>query len=238
MTGDYVILRLFLIKILYSHTNMVSGLSGQEDTWWGTECSVGLAMTAAAHGHGLATDYYFFSLLSLLCCPGWAQTPNPPARASACKYIHYTWIFFLLLRASWRRGSNQSPSQKNVEGSYSWQISSSGISGNSYKEHVWVGMEGLSQCEWRETWVSRYRHQVKKKFSAAALTWKPLVAGWAEVYLEMAIIYQSWSHFKVVEDKGSFFWWKFCSKNFFFGVRRKEKTPHQYAEKINVYANH
>lgn len=66
-------------------------------------------------------------------------------------------------------------------------------------------MEGLSQCEWRGTWVSRYRHQVKKKFSAAALTWKPLVAGWAEVYLEMAIIYQSWSHFKVVEDKGSFF---------------------------------
>lgn len=62
-------------------------------------------------------------------------------------------------------------------------------------------------------------------------------AGWAEVYLEMAIIYQSWSHFKVVEDKGSFFWWKFCSKNFFFGVRKKEKTPHQYAEKINVYAN-
>lgn len=49
MTGDYVILRLFLVKILYSHTNMVSGLSGQKDTWWGTECSVGLAMTAAAH---------------------------------------------------------------------------------------------------------------------------------------------------------------------------------------------
>lgn len=107
----------------------------------------------------------------------------------------------------------------------------------THKEHVWVGVEGLSQCEWRETWVSRYRHQVKKKFSAAALTWKPLVAGWAEVYVEMAIIYQSWSHFKVVEDKGSLFWWKFCSKNFFFGVRRKEKTPHQYAEKINVYAN-
>lgn len=134
-------------------------------------------------------------------------------------------------------GSDQGPSQKNVEGSYSWQISSSGISGDSCKEHVWVGVEGLSQCEWRGTWVSRYRHQVKKKFSAAALTWKPLVAGWAEVYLEMAIIYQSWSHFKVVEDKGSFFWWKFCSKNFFFGVRRKEKTPHQYAEIINVYAN-
>lgn len=87
MTGDYVILRLFLIKILYSHTNMVSGLSGQKDTWWGTECSVGLAMTAAAHGHGLSNRLLLFSPPLFACCPGWAQTPNPPARASACKYI-------------------------------------------------------------------------------------------------------------------------------------------------------
>lgn len=241
MTGDYVILRLFLIKILYSHTNMVSGLSGQKDTWWGTECSVGLAMTAAAHRHGLSNRLLLFSppLFALSCfvAQDGLKLPILLPELLLASISHYTWILFLLLRASWRRGSNQSPSQKNAEGSYSRQISSSGISGNSYKEHVWVGVEGLSQCEWRETWVSRYRHQVKKKFSAAALTWKPLVAGWAEVYLEMAIIYQSWSHFKVVEEKGSFFWWKFCSKNFFFGVRRKEKTPHQYAEKINVYAN-
>lgn len=61
MTGDYVILRLFLIKILHSHTNMVSGLSGQKDTWWGTECSAGLAMMAAAHGHGLSNRLLLFS---------------------------------------------------------------------------------------------------------------------------------------------------------------------------------
>lgn len=28
-----------------------------------------------------------------------------------------------------------------------------------------------------------------------------------------------------------------AAKIFFFGVRRKEKTPNQYAEIINVYAN-
>lgn len=28
-----------------------------------------------------------------------------------------------------------------------------------------------------------------------------------------------------------------AAKIFFFGVRRKEKTPNQYAETINVYAN-
>lgn len=33
--------------------------------------------------------------------------------------------------------------------------------------------------------------------------WKPLVGVWAEADLEMTIIYQSWSHFKVVEDKKS-----------------------------------
>lgn len=75
---------------------------------------------------------------------------------------HCTWSLFPLLRGSWRRGSNQSPSQKNVEGSYSWQISSSGISGNSCKEHVWVGVEGLSQCEWRGTWVSSTDTRLKK----------------------------------------------------------------------------
>lgn len=40
-----------------------------------------------------------------------------------------------------------------------------------------------------------------------------------------------------VKGEGSLFWGKFCSKNFFFRVRRKEKTPNQYAEIINVYAN-
>lgn len=238
MTGDYAMLRLFLTKILYSHTNMVNGLSGQTDMWWGTECLVGLAVTAAARGHGLSNRLLLFSPPLFALLPRMGSNSQSSCQSFLLASISYcTWILFSLLRASWRRGSNQSPSQKNVEGSYSWQISSSEISGNSCKEHVWVGVEGLSRCEWRETWVSRYRHQVKKKFSAAALTWKPLVAGKAEVYLEMAIIYQSWSHFKVVEDKGSFFWWKFCSKNFFFGVRRKEKTPHQYAEIINVYAN-
>lgn len=64
-------------------------------------------------------------------------------------------------------------------------------------------MEGLSRCEWRETWVSMYRHQIKKKFSAAALMWKPLVGVWAEADLETTILYQSWSHFKVAEDKKS-----------------------------------
>lgn len=42
---------------------------------------------------------------------------------------------------------------------------------------------------------------------------------------------------RVGEGRGSLSWGKFCSKNFFFGVRRKEKTPNQYAEIINVYAN-
>lgn len=63
------------------------------------------------------------------------------------------------------------------------------------------------------------------------------MAGWAEVYLEMAIIYQSWSHFKEVEDKKSLLMGILQQKFFFSGVRRKEKTPHQYAEIINVYAN-
>lgn len=211
---------------------MVNGLSGQRDTWSGTECSVGLAVMAAACGRGFLPP-----LLALSCLLPRMGSNSQSSCQSFCLQVHPTIPGFFLHCYKLEEGSNQSPGQKNVEGSYSWQISSSGISGNSCKEHVWVGVEGLSQCEWRGTWVSRYRHQVKKKFSAAALTWKPLVAGWAEVYLEMAIIYQSWSHFKVVEDKGSFFWWKFCSKNFFFGVRRKEKTPHQYAEIINVYAN-
>lgn len=81
MTREYVILRLFLTKILYSPIDMVNGLSGQKDTWSGTECLVGLAVTAAARGHGFPSSLCFV----LLCCPGWAQTPNPPARASACK---------------------------------------------------------------------------------------------------------------------------------------------------------
>lgn len=60
-------LRLFLTKTLYSHTNMVNGLSGQKDTWSGTECLVGLAVTAAACGHGLSNRLLLLSLLSLLC---------------------------------------------------------------------------------------------------------------------------------------------------------------------------
>lgn len=230
MAAEYVILRKFLTKILCSHISMVNGLSGWEDTWSGTECSVGLAVTGCCRG-------FLPPLLALSCLLPRMGSNSQSSCQSFCLRVTPLYLDSFFTVTSWRREVTKAQVKKNVEGSYSWQISSSGISGDSCKEHVWVGVEGLSQCEWRGTWVSRYRHQVKKKFSAAALTWKPLVAGWAEVYLEMAIIYQSWSHFKVVEDKGSFFWWKFCSKNFFFGVRRKEKTPHQYAEIINVYAN-
>lgn len=94
MTGDYVILRLFLIKILYSHTNMASGLSGQKDTWWGTECSVGLAMTAAAHGHGLSNRLLLFPLLSLLVAQDGLKLPILLPELLLASISHYTWILF------------------------------------------------------------------------------------------------------------------------------------------------
>lgn len=86
MTGDFAILRLFLIKIVYSHANMVNGLSERKDTGWGTECLFCLAVKAAAFGYGLSNRLPLFPLLSWLCladCPGWAQTPNAPA--SVCR---------------------------------------------------------------------------------------------------------------------------------------------------------
>lgn len=147
MTGDYVILRLFFIKILYSHTNMVSGLTGHTVgdrvlSWPGYDGS-----NPRAWFEQQATTF-FPSSLCFVAQDG-LKLPILLPELLLASISHYTWILFLLLWASWRRGSNQSPSQKNAEGPYSWQISPSGISGNSYTEHVWVGVEGLSQCEWR-----------------------------------------------------------------------------------------
>jgi hypothetical protein len=51
------------------------------------------------------------------------------------------------------------------------------------------------------------------------------VAGWAEVYLEMAIIYQSWSHFKEVEDKKSLLMGILQQKFFSLELEGKRK-PH------------
>lgn len=64
MTGNLKVV--FLIKILYSHANMVNGLSGQKDKGWGIECLVGLAVKAAACGHGLSNRLPLFPLLSWL----------------------------------------------------------------------------------------------------------------------------------------------------------------------------
>lgn len=58
-----------------------------------------------------------------------------------------------------------------------------------------------------------------KKISAAGVTRKLLVTAmtWIEraVYLKKAKIYRTWSDFKAGEGRGSLFWGKFCSKNFF-----------------------
>lgn len=88
----------------------------------------------------------------------------------------YTWLLLPLLRAGCRTGNNQDKTQvkRLLSGSYSWHISSREISGNSCQEQVWAGVEGLSQVS-AEKHGLVHRHQ-KKKFTAAALTWKPLVA--------------------------------------------------------------
>lgn len=129
-----------------------------------------------------------------------------------------------------------------MSGFSSWHISSSvRLEDTSGEEEVNVVWKAWAQV-WvqRENGVSIYRNQAKKKFHAAGLTPKLLVTAMTWIHMftwKKATIYHTWSDSKAGEGQGSLFWGEFCSKNFFFRVRRKEKTPNPYAEIINVYAN-
>lgn len=92
----------------------------------------------------------------------------------------------------------------------------------------------VSRCEYRETWVSMYRHQVKKNL--VLQLWCGNTSGcvgrrWSRNgynLSELVTLQGSWRQ-EVSSDGNS------AAK--IFSLELKEKTPHQYAEIINVYAN-
>lgn len=103
------------------------------------------------------------------------------------------------------------------------------------------GLEGLCQA-WVQGDMGLVCTEVRlKKISAAGMTRKLLVT--AMTWIEDSLLKKGYNLSYLVRLQGR---WRpgkpllggnSAAKIFFFGVRRKEKTPNQYAETINVYAN-
>lgn len=96
MAAEYVILRKFLTKILCSLISMVNGLSGWEDTWSGTECSVGLAVTGCCRG-------FLPPLLALSCLLPRMGSNSQSSCQSFCLRVTPLYLDSFFTVTSWRR---------------------------------------------------------------------------------------------------------------------------------------